>query len=203
MEQAMINYIKGILTQKSPVVATIETMGLGWELRIPVSTYENLPKLGSECLLYASLYIAQDDLRIYGFATLAERELFAILTKISGIGPKIAISILSTLSINAFVKSVSSGEEGLLTRVPGIGKKSAQRLIVELRDRIHKLMDYVDAGFDTSEGVIAEVENALIALGFNTAMIQKELKLLSPEDMALPAEQLIKETIKRLYQRNK
>lgn len=199
----MIDYIKGLLTHKSPVVATLETMGLGWELRIPISTFENLPKPGTECMLFTTLHISQDDIRIYGFATQAERELFNTLTKISGIGPKIAISILSTLSISAFVKSIRSGEEGLLTRVPGIGKKSAQRLIVELRDSIHKLMDYMDIAVDSTEGVTSEVENALIALGFNNAMIQKELKLLTDDELTLPAEQLIKETIKRLYQRNK
>src|SRR5690554_3018055 len=103
MEQGtMIHYINGILKHKSPVAAIIDIHGMGIELRIPVSTYESLPKPEERCVLYAELSISQDDLRLYGFATLAERELFNRLVKISGIGPKIAISILSTLSIPAF-----------------------------------------------------------------------------------------------------
>jgi len=200
----MIHYIKGILKHKSPMEAVIESMGIGWELRIPVSTYETLPKLEQECALYAVLSVSQDDLRIYGFASVAERELFNRLVKISGIGPKIAISVLSTLSISAFVKSVRSGEEGLLTRVPGIGKKSAQRLIVELRDSIHKVLDFVEESQDIdSKGQVQEVENALMALGFNAAAITKELRLLTDYDLSLSSEQLIKEIIKRLYQRTK
>ncbi|MDD3563398.1 MAG: Holliday junction branch migration protein RuvA [Candidatus Cloacimonetes bacterium] len=200
----MIEYIKGKLTQKSPVIAVIETMGIGWELKIPVSTYESLPPVGSECSLFCFLSFSQDDVRIYGFATLAERELFTQLTKVSGIGPKTAISILSTLSIPAFVRSIQSGEEGLLTKVPGIGKKSAQRLIVELGDKVHKLMDYVDASqFAAVHAPLQEVESALMALGFNAALIQRELKLLGPEEREFPEEKLIKEVIKRLYQRAK
>ncbi|MDD4034506.1 MAG: Holliday junction branch migration protein RuvA [Candidatus Cloacimonadaceae bacterium] len=198
----MIQYINGVLTHKSPVMAILETMGIGWELKIPVSTYEVLPPLNSKCSLYTFLSISQDDVRIYGFASLAERELFQLLTRISGIGPKIAISILSTLTVPAFIKSVRSGEEAMLTRVPGIGKKSAQRLIVELKDRIHTLMDYVEDAGDADNSLL-EVENALFALGFNTALIQRELKLLSEEDKAMAPEHLIKEVIKRLYQRAK
>nr|MDK2851478.1 holliday junction helicase RuvA [Candidatus Cloacimonadota bacterium] len=200
----MIHYINGILKHKSPVAAIIDVHGIGIELRIPVSTYENLPKLEEKCSLYTELNISQDDLRIYGFATLAERELFNRLVKISGIGPKIAISILSTLSIPAFVKSIRSGEEGLLTRVPGIGKKSAQRLIVELRDKVHTILDFVEEGQEmSSEGHLQEVETALLALGFNASAISRELRLLNEDDLSLASEQLIKEIIKRLYQRAK
>jgi holliday junction DNA helicase RuvA len=198
----MIQYLKGTLTHKSPMLAVIETGGIGWEIKIPVSTYEVLPAINSEYSLYTYLSISQDDVRIYGFASEAERVLFQILTKISGIGPKIAISVLSTLTVPAFVKSVRSGEEAMLTRVPGIGKKSAQRMIVELKDRVHTLMDYV-GDVEHSDSALTEVENALLALGFNTALIQRELKLMTEEDKALPTEQLIKEVIKRLYQRAK
>ncbi|MCB5260680.1 MAG: Holliday junction branch migration protein RuvA [Candidatus Cloacimonetes bacterium] len=199
----MIHYIKGILQHKSPMLAVIESAGVGWELRIPVSTFETLPVIGNECALYAYLSFSQDDVKIFGFATIAERELFAKLTKVSGIGPKIALSILSTLSINTFIKSVRNAEEGLLTRVPGIGKKSAQRLIVELKDNIHKLLDYVEDNPDLQEGPLEEVENALMALGYNSQAIQRELKMLNADELGLPAEQLIKEVIKRLYQRAK
>ena len=200
----MIHYIKGILVHKSPMQAIVETMGIGWELLIPVSTFEMLPAQGKECALYTALSLNQDDARLYAFYTVAERELFAQLTKVSGIGPKIAISILSTLSIPAFIKSIKSGEEGLLTRVPGIGKKSAQRLIVEFRDKVHKLMDFVDISQGmVDEEPLQEAESALLALGYNSQAIQRELKLLNQDDLQMSAENLIKEIIKRLYQRAK
>lgn len=199
----MIQYVKGTLSYKSPVMAIIETMGIGWELKIPVSTFEALPEVGQECTLLGYLHISQDDVRIYGFATTAERELFLHLTRISGIGPKIALSVLSTLSIPAFVRAVNSGEEGLLTRVPGIGKKSAQRLIMELKDKVPQLMEHI--GHDLSEigDSVNEVESALVSLGFNLQQIHRELSLMGAQAKEFSTEELIKETIKRLYQRSK
>ncbi len=199
----MIHYIKGELAFKSPVVAIIETMGIGWELRIPISTYEQLPELGKICTLLTYLHISQEDVRIFGFASEAEREVFQMLTRISGIGPKVALSILSTLSISAFIRAVNSGEEGLLTRVPGIGKKSAQRLIVELRDAVHKLADHISATDVTEADNNSEVEEALISLGFNSAQIRKELSLMGSETANYNTEALIKEIIKRIYQRSR
>lgn len=200
----MIHYLKGILAHKSPILAIIDTGGVGWEILIPVSTFEVLPKVGSECSLFTHLSITQDDMRVFGFASYAEKELYVLLNKVSGIGPKIAISVLSTLSVTAFVRSVRSGEEAILTRVPGIGKKTAMRIIIELKDKVHHLLEHLDAGsLAMTEGPIQETEDALIALGFKPQAIQKELKLLSEEELALPAEQLIKELIKKLYQRVK
>jgi len=199
----MIQYLKGTLTHKSPVLAVIETMGIGWELKIPISTFELLPAIGEECTLLTHLNISQDDIRIFGFATNAERELFQMLTKVSGIGPKIALSILSTLSIPTFIRAVNSGEEGLLTRVPGIGKKSAQRLIVELRDGVHKLVEHIDHNDLELSNNSVEAENALISLGFNIAQIRKEISLMGAEAQDYSTEALIKETIKRIYQRSK
>jgi len=199
----MIQYITGILNSKSPVLAIIEAMGIGWELRIPISTYESLPVVGQPCTLLSYLHISQDDIRIYGFSTQAERELFQMLTKISGIGPKIALSILSTLSIPAFVRAVNSGEEGLLTKVPGIGKKSDKRMIVELKDGVHKLMDHVNESDLALGDSSLEVESALISLGFNIQQIRRELSMMDEATKALNTEELIKETIKRIYQRSK
>ncbi len=197
----MIQYINGLLAFKSPVMAVVEAMGIGWELKIPISTYEALPVVGKQCKLLSYLHISQDDIRMYGFASEAERELFQMLTKVSGIGPRIALSILSTLSISAFVRAIGSGEEGLLTKVPGVGKKSAQRLIVELKDSVHRLMDYVQHKEPDNSSL--EVENALLSLGFNMNQIRKELSLMDASTLAMDTENLIKETIKRIYQRNR
>lgn len=199
----MIQYLKGDLTYKSPVMAIIETMGIGWEIKIPISTYEQLPDLGKATILLTYLHISQDDMRIFGFASQAERDVFQMLTRISGIGPKIALSILSTLSISAFVRAINMGEEGLLTRVPGIGKKSAQRLIVELRDAVHKLAEHISPAQSQAADINTEVEDALISLGFNSTQIRKELSLMGSEVQSYTPEALIKEIIKRIYQRSR
>ncbi|HNQ39869.1 MAG TPA: Holliday junction branch migration protein RuvA [Candidatus Cloacimonas sp.] len=199
----MIQYISGTLTFKTPVMAIIETIGIGWELKIPISTYEQLPTIGKPCKLLTYLHISNEDVRIFGFATEAERELFVMLNRVSGIGPKIAISILSTLSIPTFIKAVNSGEEVLLTRVPGIGKKSAQRLIVELKDDVHKLLSHIDQKELHIGDIGSEIESALLSLGFNLQQIRKELALMDDSMRKLNTEELIKEIIKRIYQRNK
>ena len=199
----MIQYISGTLTFKTPVMAIIETIGIGWELKIPISTYEQLPTIGKPCKLLTYLHISNEDVRIFGFATEAERELFVMLNRVSGIGPKIAISILSTLSIPTFIKAVNSGEEVLLTRVPGIGKKSAQRLIVELKDDVHKLLSHIDQKELHIGDIGSEIESALLSLGFNLQQIRKELALMDDSKRKLNTEELIKEIIKRIYQRNK
>ena len=201
----MINYIIGTLIHKSPVNAVLETaMGLAWELQIPVSTFEVLPAPGASCKLYTHLHLAQDDVRLFGFATPAECSLMKQLIKISGVGPKIALSILSTVSIPSFVKAIEKEETGLLTRVPGIGLKTAQRLIIELKGKLPPLLDYFEtqpaAGSDSA---ILEVEGALLSLGFNIKDVHRELSLMSDEAAALNSEQLVKELIRRLYQRSR
>lgn len=200
----MIHYITGTLVAKSPVTAVIESFGIAWELNIALSTYEKLPLLGEKTLLYSLLQFSQDQVRLYGFGSLAEKELFQKLTSVSGIGPKIAISVISTLSLSSFVRSIRNGEEHILTKVPGLGKKSAQRLIVELKDKVADLADNLDeVDKRTMDKDSMEVESALIALGFNPKDIRRELSLLKAEEKDLTIEQTIKETIKRLYQRSK
>lgn len=201
----MIHHIKGILNHKSPVSAVIETaMGLAFEVRIPISTYEKLPEMGQSCELITHLHIAQDDIRLFGFSTTQECDLFKLLTRISGIGPKIALSIISTLAIPTFVRAIERGEEALITKVPGIGKKSAQRLIIELKGNIaHLAESFAHQDRIVADDKFTEVESALVSLGFNARDISRELNLLPPEALQLAPELLIKETIKRLYQRSK
>ncbi len=201
----MINYLKGILVHKNPVEAIIETAsGLAFEVRIPISTFEVLPEPGKPCQLFTHLHIGQDDVRLFGFATQPECALYKEVTKVSGVGPKIALSILSTLSIPVFVRAVERGEAGLLTKVPGIGQKSAQRLTLELKDRVSHLAEQFGPQDQTlPENAILEVESALESLGFNAKDVRRELALMPEAASSLSSELLIKEVIKRLYQRNK
>lgn len=201
----MIAYINGTLRHKTPVSAILETaMGIAFELKIPVSTYEKLPAPGSPCALFCQLHVSQDDIRLFGFHDSSEKELFIVLTTISGIGPKISLSILSTMPISTFVRAIEHGEEAILTRIPGIGKKSAQRLILELRGRLDHISEQFKAQDQILEiNVIDEVESALLTLGFNPKDIRRELALMPEEAKSLSEEQLIKETIRRLYQRSR
>ncbi len=201
----MIEYIRGTVIHKSPVELSIETaMGLAFSVRIPISTFEQLPDVGKECVLLTHLHIAQDDIRLFGFSDAAQRDLFRMLNRIGGIGPKIALSILSTLQVSAFVRAIEHGEEALITKVPGIGKKSAQRLIVELKGSLLHLTEHFgDKDQVLEKDIIVEVEEALLSLGFNAKDVARELSLLSPEARDQAPEMIVKETIRRIYQRSR
>lgn len=201
----MINYIFGTLTHKSPVNAVVETaLGLAFELLIPISTFETLPAVGQPCKLFTHLHIAQDDVRLFGFATPGECELYRQLNRISGVGPKSALSIISTLPIPTFVKAIEREESALLTKVPGIGLKSAQRLVIELKGKLRHLLDLAEpTDLEVGESTVTEVENALQTLGFNSKDVLRELALMGEDASALSSEQLIKEVIRRLYQRSR
>lgn len=201
----MIEYIKGILVHKTPVNVTIETaMGLAFDVKIPVSTFEKLPAAGHECLLLTHLHISQEDIRLFGFIEPGERELFRLLNRIGGIGPKIALSILSSLPVATFVRAIEHGDEAPITKVPGIGKKSAQRLIVELKGNLLHLTEHFgEKDRIVQKDTISEVEEALLSLGFNAKDVARELSLLPPEARDQAPELLIKDTIRRIYQRSR
>ncbi|MDD2332009.1 MAG: Holliday junction branch migration protein RuvA [Candidatus Cloacimonetes bacterium] len=198
----MIHHVRGLIFEKNPMNVVIETSGIGFDLRIPLSSFEALPAVGENCLLYTHLYNSQDESKLFGFVTKAERELFLLLISVSGIGPRIALSVLSTLTIETFVKALLRGEEAIISRVPGLGKKTAQRLIVELRDKVPQLSDNTTAeAFTLSDHNLFEVETALVSLGFASKDIRRELSTLSEEALKLSTEQIIKETIRRIYQK--
>ncbi|HOV15994.1 MAG TPA: Holliday junction branch migration protein RuvA [Candidatus Cloacimonadota bacterium] len=201
----MIFSLTGILKDKKPTSVIIETHGIAFELRIPLSTYEKLPERGQECVLHTHLYLSlnQDEMRLYGFATPAEKAVFIRLISISGIGPKIALSILSSLNVGMFIEAIQTAEEGLLAKVPGIGKKTAQRLIIELKDDVLQLSDYLETKERSALDInMAEVEKALTALGYSTKDIHKALPELTAEDKKLPIEHQIKKIIKIIYRQS-
>ncbi|MBM4403157.1 MAG: Holliday junction branch migration protein RuvA [Candidatus Cloacimonetes bacterium] len=198
----MLDFIRGILAGKTPVNAIIDCGGLGLEIRIPLSTYEKLPAVGEICRLFTVLSIGQDEIRVFGFITNGERQLFQKLTGIPGIGGKIGLSALSSLDTETFVKAIQRSDDLMISKVPGIGKKTAQRIIIELRDEILKLdlgtPVVQTTGIDTH---LIEAESALLALGFSIKEINLVLRQMSDEQMIQPVEQIIKEAIKKLYQK--
>ena len=201
----MIYYMSGILKVKEPTSIIIDVHGIGYEIKIPLSTFEKLPDKDKQCSIYTHLYINMnsDEIRLYGFSSLAEKTMFIRLISISGIGPKIALSVISSMNIGMFIKAVQNEEDGLISKVPGIGKKTAQRIIIELKDDIIKFTDLLDATERTSvDRSFMEVEKALVALGYNSKDIQKALHTLKDDDRNLPVEQQIKLVIKQMYSKS-
>ncbi|MCC5789200.1 MAG: Holliday junction branch migration protein RuvA [Opitutales bacterium] len=141
----MIATIRGKLTQATPVQAIIECGGLGYEVFIPITTAEKLPSLGEEAMLHTVAVYREDNQSLYGFSTRDEKDFFRLLVeKVSGVGPKVALSIMSKLSLPVLRSAIGNGDAALLAKCPGIGKKTAERLIVELRDKVG--MDFLPSG---------------------------------------------------------
>jgi Holliday junction DNA helicase RuvA len=132
----MISYLRGTLLEKHPNQIIVDVQGVGYELTIPVSTYSTLPDNGAEVRLRVHTHVREDAIALFGFGTPAEKALFEKLIGVSGIGPKLAVTVLSGLDANDLVSAIRSGHTEALVRIPGVGKKTAERMIVELRDKM-------------------------------------------------------------------
>lgn len=173
----MIGSVRGRILSKSPPQLTVDVGGLGYELESPMSTFFHLPAVGEEVRLLTHLVVREDAHVLYAFATEEERRLFRSLIKVSGVGPKIALALLSGISVTAFAECVVREDVSALTRVPGVGRKTAERLIVEMRDRLTAPGGAVGAPA-LAAGVSAESEayGALVALGYRPAEAARLLK---------------------------
>lgn len=197
----MISRISGTLVSRTPTDVVIDVHGVGYALSIPLSTYEALGDAGTEATLWTHLHVREDVLQLYGFATEQERELFRILLGVNGIGPKMAQGILSGISAAELKNHIASGNAGALTAIPGVGRKIAERLIVELRDRIGRLEPssalLAGASGDQSR-VRSEALLALTALGFQRAAAEKALRdaLLESRDAEASVETLVKASLR-------
>jgi Holliday junction DNA helicase RuvA len=177
----MIGSVRGRIESKTPPQLTVNVGGLGYELEAPLSTFFLLPPVGEEVRLLTHLVVREDAHILYAFATEEERRLFRALIKVSGVGPKIALALLSGISVEAFAQCVRNQDIAALTRVPGIGRKTAERLIVELRDRLAS--QEAGAGAAASEpGANPQNEafGALVALGYRPAEATRLLKAAGP-----------------------
>ena len=175
----MIGRLHGKLLEKNPPQILIDVSGVGYEVDVPMSTFCNLPEVGGELTLHTNFVVREDAELLYGFATLAERAVFRALIKISGVGPKIALALLSGITVDQLKDAVDRGETGLLTKVPGIGKKTAERLVLELKGKLAGT-GAATAAVPTS-GARADVAAALIALGYSEREAAAATKKL-PED---------------------
>ena len=176
----MIGSLAGILAHKAPPALLLEVSGVGYELEAPMSTFYGLPAVGQPVRLLTHLVVREDAHVLYGFGTSAERQLFRSLLKVSGVGPRIALAILSGSTAEAFAASVQGGDAAALTRIPGVGRKIAERLIVEMRDRLSAVgaasADGQAAMVAAPVGVEAEAFSALIALGYKNVEATRLLK---------------------------
>lgn len=175
----MISAIKGKLFKASPLSATIEVHGLFYEVNIPITTAERLPRLGEEVFLHALVVYREDAQTMYGFASASDKDFFKLLVeKVSGIGPKIAINIMSRMSVETLQKAIESGDTALLSKCPGIGKKTAERLVVELRGAFGQAVSAsaISAGIPNLATPSADALAALVALGYKAADADKSIR---------------------------
>lgn len=176
----MIGRLSGKLLAKQPPQILIDVAGVGYEVDVPMSTFCKLPAEGESVTLLTHFVVREDALLLYGFATPAEREAFRALIRISGVGPRIALALLSGLTVDQLAQAVESGEAGLLTRVPGIGKKTAERLLLELKGKLAGAA-FAGASSAPASSAARDILSALVALGYSEREASAAVKKL-PED---------------------
>ena len=177
----MIGFIRGKLVVKTPPHLTVDVGGVGYDIEAPMSTFYTLPALGSEVRLLTHLVVREDAHILYGFGTQEERTLFRNLLKVSQIGPKIALSILSGVSVEGFATLVKLQDSAALTRIPGVGRKTAERVLMEMKDRLDALNEATVSGAVpmTPASTEGEAWTALVALGYKPAEVTAMLKPLA------------------------
>ncbi len=190
----MIGYLRGKLVRKQPPALIIDVAGVGYELEAPMSTFYKLPELGSEVQLHTHLVVREDAHLLYGFATEDERRLFRDLLRVAGIGPKIGLALLSGINVETFLVCVEAQDVDALIRIPGIGRKIAERLLIEMRDRIRAL-GQMPSALRPGDGASARTEAhaALVALGYRPVEVTRLLKSVDNEGMK--TEELIRRAL--------
>jgi Holliday junction DNA helicase RuvA len=194
----MIARLEGVLAEKSPEGVVLDVHGVGYELRVPLSTFFELPDEGKIVRLRVHTHVREDAFLLFGFGTELERALFRLLLGASGVGPKLALAILSGLPVDRLVAALRAGDLATLVGIPGVGKKTAERMIVELRDRVTAL-DAVAAEPASAphDDVAAAAESALVNLGYPKAHAEKAVRrALESLPESPPIESLIKEALR-------
>lgn len=194
----MIGRLRGVLALKQAPQILIDVNGVGYEVDVPMSTFFNLPEVDQPITLLTHFVVREDAQVLYGFGSAAERQLFRLLLKVSGVGAKMALSVLSGMSVNGFIQCVEQKDIGLLCKIPGVGKKTAERLVVEMADRVKLVgtsptvnhVGQVDVAASVTDNPQGEAETALVALGYKPAEINRMLKGVETADLS--AEDIIR-----------
>lgn len=194
----MYDYINGTLVNSTPTKVTIDVQGIGYCLFIPVSTYQQLPQIGGRIKFFVTLVIREDSHRIFGFLTIEERDLFDVLNEVSGIGPRLAISILGHMTQNDLFVAIEQGNVKAISQIPGIGKKMAERMILELGDKLHSKGKKASP-FPPVKGILGDAISALTNLGYHPTDAQKAVQsVISSENKELELSKLIPLALKAL-----
>ncbi len=200
----MIATLAGTLTAKTPQDAIVSIQGVGYQVFIALSTYFALPEITAPVQMFISTQIRNDTIQLFGFATAEEKQAFSLLTTISGVGPKLALSALSTLSVPELCSAIETNNLDTLGSIPGVGKKSASRIVLELKDKIHRIMisdsqQPSTAQTETTNFLQEEAASALINLGYRAPEVKKALNLaLAKMSAPYQLEDLIRTTLKEL-----
>lgn len=193
----MIGHLRGRLISRQPPMLVIDVGGVGYEVEAPMSTFYALPENAGDVTLLTHLVVRDDAHQLFGFASEDERRLFRSLIRISGVGAKMAVSILSGISVEGFVRCVHDEDTASLVRVPGVGKKTAERLIVEMRDRITDSELAVAGSYgaerESASRPAGEAFSALVALGYKPTEVTRMLKTVDTTD--LPTEEIIRRVL--------
>lgn len=199
----MIEHLTGTVIEKTPTSAVLSAGGVGYGVLIPLATFEKLPAVGEQASLYTWLAVREDALTLYGFATREEREVFLLLTSVTGVGPKIGLGMLSGGGVDQVRTAIARGDIGLLVKVPGVGRKLAERLVLELRDKIQSAGTMGSISADASGPAVAVREEtlaALLALGYNRQGAERAIRgaLKENPDAEKNVESLIKASLRAL-----
>jgi Holliday junction DNA helicase RuvA len=194
----LISYIRGILAEKSPAGIVVEAAGVGYDVLIPLSTFEALPRAGEEVLVHTHHHVREDAQQLYGFATERERQVFRMLISVSGVGPRLALAALSGASVEDITQAIVREEADYLTVIPGIGMKTAKRLIVELKSRFAEEEVMVAVGGDAPlDSSTREAVEALMALGFTRSTSRKAVEKAAGECGGRPCvEELVRSALR-------
>lgn len=196
----MIGHLKGTLLDKRPPTLVLDVHGVGYELDAPMTTFYDLPSTGESVTVYTHLVVREDAQLLFAFSDLPQRDVFRSLLKVSGVGPRVALAILSTLSTRDFYDAVTDNDISRLTRVPGIGRKTAERLIVEMRDRVLKRIEQPgqapSATVERRENPVEDAVGALMALGYKPVEASRAIRDI--DSAGLSSEELIRRALRQL-----
>ena len=199
----MIGRISGTLIESAFTEIIIDVNGVGYLVNIPMSTYDTLPREGQQAAVFTYLHVREDALELYGFATKQEKQLFLMLLSVSGIGPKVALNILSAISVRNFCAAVANGEAKAISKMKGLGPKTAERLILELRNKVSAIVPESQFGVKPGDGKAKSIEEAALALaqlGFKHDQAATAVRKIADEldEKECSAEHLIKLTLNAL-----
>jgi Holliday junction DNA helicase RuvA len=195
----MIAQICGRLAHKSPEEIIVDCNGVGYGVRVPLSTFYELPDIGAEVVLRVHTHVREDALHLYGFLTVKEKDLFGLLIGVSGVGPRLAINVLSGIATHDLERALQEGDLLSLTRIPGVGRKTAERMLLELKDKVSATGAGAAAGIPMRDGKIKDALSALVYLGYQKGIAEEAVRdCVRQHGEELSLEELLKESLRLL-----